>query len=234
MLLIFQAPAEAQPAVPLISIGIRGGLSTYAMSDMNVAINDVNDALDAQRFDELKDFGSGPTGGGELRVRVRHNIAVSLTVDYLYETSKVGLEVVGQQFRELEIHASTMPITARLLYVTSNPKNSKLVYSMGGGISYLALGRLKTQSSEIIVPSEHFPSPFLRTADGKGMGFQALAGVEYFVRPWFSVGGELSYRRAKISEISYNDNGAPVLVGDQEISMDFSGVCFNSCLRFHL
>jgi hypothetical protein len=224
-LVFFHALAEAQPAIPLISVGIRGGLSTYAMSDMNVVINEINDLLLALRFDELKTFGSGPNGGGELRIRIRPHIALSATAEYLYQSAGVDLERVGEQFQRVELHASTVPITGRVLYVVSNAKNPKLVYTMGGGISYLWLGRLKTG----------IPSPYYRTADGNGIGLQALGGVEYFVRPWASVGGELLYRHAKISELTYNDDGSPVLMSNgQKMRMDFSGVCFNACVRFHL
>ncbi|MCX5800504.1 MAG: hypothetical protein NTX17_03875 [Candidatus Eisenbacteria bacterium] len=233
MLLSCQALAVAESVIPPISIGIRGGFSTYTMSDMNVAVNEVNDVLAPRNFDELNDFGSGPSGGGELRIRALPNIALSATIEYLYESTKVGLEIVGETFRELEIHASTVPVTGRVLYVVSNAKNPKLVYTVGAGISYLWLGRLKTESAETI--PVYFPSPYLRTADGDGIGLQASGGVEYFVRPWVSVGGELLYRHAKISELTYNDNGAPVLMSNgQKMSLDFSGICFNSCIRFHL
>jgi|GEM_PF-3172234 len=229
----FQALATAQSTIPLISVGVRGGLSSYVMSDVNVAINSVNDVLLAERFDELNEFGSGPMGGGEIRIRVRPDIALSVTAEYLYESSKVGLEIVGQQFRELEIRASTVPITARVLYVASNAKNPKIVYTLGGGISYLWLGRLKTQSSPTI--EVYFPSSYLRTADGSGVGFEAAGGAEYFVRSRLSVGAELLYRYAKISELTYNDTGGPVLNESlKEINLDFSGISFNACIRFHL
>lgn len=232
----FQALAAAQQAIPFVSVGFRGGLSSYVMSDVNVAINSVNDVLLAQRFDELNEFGSGPMGGGELRVRVRPHIAASVTIEYLYETSKVGLEIVGQQFRELEIHASTVPITARVLYVASNAKNPKIVYTLGGGLSYLSLGRLKTQSSPTINPTNQlFPSSELRTADGTGVGFQAAGGAEYFVRPRLSVGAELLYRYAKITNLTYNDNGDRVLNdAGKKIDLDFSGISFSACIRLHL
>ena len=225
MLLVFQASAEAQPAIPLISVGIRGGVSTYAMSDMNVIINEINDVLVAARFDELKTLGSGPSGGGELRIRIHPHLALSATAEYLYQSASVDLERVGEQFQRVELHASTVPITGRVLYVVSNAKNPKLVYTMGCGVSYLWLGRLKMG----------VPSPYYRTADGDGIGLQALGGVEYFVRPWASVGGELLYRHANISELTYNDDGTPVLMSNgQKMRMDFSGICFNACIRFHL
>jgi len=226
MLFVFQAPAVAQPVIPLISAGIRGGVGTYAMNDMNVIINELNDELVAARFDELKTFGSGAIGGGELRIRIRPHLALSATAEYLYQSASVDLERVGEQFMRVELHASTVPITGRVLYVVSNPKNPKLVYTMGAGISYLWLCRLKTG----------IPSPqYVRTADGSGLGVQAVGGLEYFVLPWISVGGELLYRYAKISELTYNDNGAPVLLSNgQKLGLDFSGVSFSACVRFHL
>jgi hypothetical protein len=225
MLFVFQALAGAEPVIPLVSVGIRGGLGTYAMSDMNVTINEINDILAAAHFDELRTFGSGPNGGGELRIRILPHLALSASAEYLYESSSVDLERVGQQFERVELHASTVPITGRVLYVTSSPKNSRIVYTMGGGISYLWLCRLKTG----------IPSPYYRTADGNGFGFQAVSGVEYFALPWISVGGELMYRYANISELTYNDNGAPVLLSNgQKMSLDFSGINLTACIRFHL
>jgi hypothetical protein len=226
MLFVLQASAVAQPVIPLISAGIRGGVGTYAMSDVNVIINEINDVLVAARFDELGTFGTGANGGGELRVRIRPHLALSATAEYLYQSAGVDLERVGEQFQRVELHASTVPITGRVLYVVSNAKNPKLVYTMGGGISYLWLCRLKTG----------IPSPsYVRTADGSGLGVQAVGGLEYFVLPWISVGGELLYRYAKISELTYNDNGEPVLMSNgQKLGLDFSGVNFSACVRFHL
>jgi hypothetical protein len=230
MLFVFQAPAVAQPVIPLISAGIRGGVGTYAMNDMNVIINEENDVLVAWRFDELKTFGSGAIGGGELRIRIRPHLALSATAEYLYQSASVDLERVGEQFLRAELHASTVPITGRVLYVVSNPKNPKLVYTMGGGVSYLWLCRLKTAR-----PSQPYSLLYPRTADGSGLGVQAVGGLEYFVLPWISVGGELLYRYAKISDLTYNDNGAPVLMSNgQKLGLDFSGVSFSACVRFHL
>lgn len=232
MPLAVRAQTETEPTIPFLSVGIRGGLGSYVMSDMNVAINEVNDQLLRDRYDELRTFSSGPLGGGELRVRVLPYLALSLSIDYLFESSKVDLEIVGEEFREVEIYGSTVPLTARVVYVAMNPGNPNLVYTVGGGLSYLWLGRLRTQSAEII--DTYFPSPFYRTADGDALGFQALGGVEYFFRPWLSVGGELLYRYAKISELTYNDNSQPVLMSNGEkISLDFSGFNIMACVRFH-
>jgi hypothetical protein len=227
----------AEPAIPLVSIGGRGGFAGYVMSDMNVAISNVNDVLTdpRNRFDELNKFGSGVTGGGDLRIRVLPHLALSFTIDYLYESAKVGLEVVGEEFREVDIHASTVPVTARVLYVVRNAERSGLVYTMGGGISYLWLGRLRTQSSESIAEISIFPSAEYRTADGDGIGAQVMGGVDYFVKPWLSVGGELVYRYAKISELTYNDNGDTVVSADgNKLTLDFSGFNMLVCVRTHM
>ncbi|MFH0778337.1 MAG: hypothetical protein V2A71_06860 [Candidatus Eisenbacteria bacterium] len=230
MPIAFQAQAETEQSVPPISIGVRGGFGSYVMSDANVLISDLNDLLVALRFDELSSFAGGPTGGAELRVRITPHIAASLTMDFLYEGSKVGLEVVGEEFKEVELWGSTVPITARVLYVAANPKNRKLVYSAGGGISYLWLGRLKAQAAEIIP----FTYPYYRTGDGDGIGFQASGGIEYFAKPWLSVGGELGYRYAKISEIKMNDTGEVALtMNGDKMSLDFSGFGVVACIRFH-
>jgi opacity protein-like surface antigen len=229
MLFVLQALAVAQPVIPLISASIRGGVGTYAMSDINVGINETNDGLLAARFDELKTFGSGPNAGGELRVLIRPHLALSATAEYLYQSAGVDLERVGEKFMRVEVHASTVPITGRVLYVVSNSKNPKLVYTMGGGISYLWLGRLKFGVPDLLYGTIY------RTADGSGLGFQAVGGVEYFVLPWVSVGGELQYRYAKISELTDNFDGTPWLMSNgQKLTMDFSGVNFSACVRFHL
>jgi hypothetical protein len=227
----------AEPAIPLVSIGGRGGFGSYVMSDMNVAISNVNDVLTdpRNRFDELNKFGSGVIGGGDLRIRVLPNLALSLTIDYVYESSKVGLEVVGEEFQEVDIYACTAPLTARVLYVVRNSERSGLVYTMGGGISYLWLGRLRTQSSEGIATISIFPSAEYRTADGDGIGAQVSGGVDYFIKPWLSVGGELVYRYAKISELTYNDNGdTVVLANGNKLSLDFSGFNMLACVRTHV
>ncbi len=234
--LVLATGARAEgPGVPLLSFGIRGGVGTYVMSDMNVAINDVNDIVtDPNNFyGEVALFGSGPIGGGEVRVRVLPQVAASVTVDYLFEASSLGLEAVGQEFEEIDLHASTVPITLRVLYVARNENRPNLVYTAGGGVSYLWLGRLRTQSSQIVnVP---FPETDYRTADGSGVGAQVVAGAEYFVRPWVSVGGELFYRYAKISELKYTHNDQPVRMSNGEkLSLDFSGFNASVCIRTHL
>jgi hypothetical protein len=225
--------AQTEPAVPLLSVGVRGGVGNLVMSDMNIAINEVNDVLLDQRYDELNTFGSGPMGGGELRIRILPYLALSMTIEYLFESSSVDLEVVGEEFRELEIYCSTVPITARALYVARSSKDPKMVYVLGGGFSYLMLGRLRTQSAETI--NVHFPSAEYRTADGDGYGFQFFGGAEYFFRPWLSVGGELLYRHSKIGELTYNDNAELVTMsGGEKMTLDFSGFNFLACIRFHL
>ncbi len=238
LVLILFAPAAARAAegtIPLLSLGVRGGMSSYVMGDMNVGVNEVNDILTdpRNRFDELGKFGNGPVGGAELRVRILPYLALSVTTEYLFESSKVGLEVVGEQFREIDIHASTVPVTARVLYVVRNATKPKLFYTMGVGVSYLALGRLRTDSAPII--DLNFPRVEYATADGNGIGVQFLGGAEYFVKPWLSVGGELMYRYAKISELTYNDNGQTVVMNDGgRLSIDFSGFNVSACFRAHL
>ncbi|KPJ61355.1 MAG: hypothetical protein AMJ46_01210 [Latescibacteria bacterium DG_63] len=227
-----QAQAQTEPAIPFLSGGVRGGLGSYVMSDINVVIQEINDVLLAADFDELDRFGSGPLGGGELRLRLLPYLALSMTVDYLYQSSRVELMIVGGEFLEVELVGSATPITARVLYVAKNSSNPNLVYTAGGGISYLWLGRYKET-----YPGEGTGSQLLlqRTADGDALGFQVLAGAEYFVRPWLSVGGELLYRYAKISEFTYNDNSEPVLMSNGEsMSLDFSGFNVLACVRFHL
>jgi len=232
------APAAARAAegtIPLLSLGLRGGMGSYTMGDINVEVNEINDILSdpRNRFDELDKFGSGPIGGGELRVRVLPYLAVSLMTEYLFESSKVGLEVVGEEFREINIHASTMPVTLRVMYVVRNATKPKLFYTMGGGVSYLTLGRLRTESAPII--DLDFPRVEYATADGDGIGMQLFGGAEYFVRPWLSVGGEVLYRYARISELTYNDNDQTVLMNDGgKLSVDFSGFNVSACFRAHL
>ncbi|MBN1505043.1 MAG: outer membrane beta-barrel protein [Candidatus Eisenbacteria bacterium] len=232
------APAAARAAegtIPLVSFGLRGGMASYTMGDMNVEVNDINDILTdpRNRFDELEKFGSGPVGGAELRVRVLPYLAVAVTTEYLFESSKVGLEVVGEEFREIDIHASTVPVTLRVMYVVRNATRPKLFYTMGAGVSYLTLGRLRSESAPII--DLDFPRVEYATADADGMGMQLFAGAEYFVKPWLSVGGELLYRYAKLSELTYNDNDQPVLMNDgSELAVDFSGFNVAACFRAHL
>lgn len=225
----------AEGTIPLLSLGLRGGMGSYTMGDMNVEVNEINDVLSdpRNRFDELSTFGNGPIGSGELRVRILPYLAVSVTAEYLFESSKVGLEVVGERFREINIHASTMPVTFRVLYVVRNATKPKLFYTMGAGISYLTLGRLRTESAPII--DMNFPRVEYATADGSAVGMQALGGAEYFVKPWLSVGGEVLYRYAKISELTYNDNNQTVLMNDgRKLSVDFSGFSVSACFRAHL
>jgi opacity protein-like surface antigen len=227
-----QAQAQTEPAIPFVSVGVRGGLGSYVMNDMNVIIQDINDLLLAQRFDELKRVGSGPLGGGELRLRMLPYLALSMTTDYLYQASKVELMIVGEEFLEVELVGSITPITARVLYIAKNAKNPNIVYNAGAGISYLWLGRYKET-----YPSDDGTGSLLtvRTADGNAMGFELTAGAEYFVKPWLSVGGELLYRYAKISEFIYNDNSEPVLMANgKDMSLDFSGFNVLACVRFHL
>ncbi|UCF79182.1 MAG: outer membrane beta-barrel protein [Candidatus Eiseniibacteriota bacterium] len=227
-----QAQAQTEPAIPFLSVGVRGGLGSYVMSDVNVVIQEMNDLLLAADFDELTRFGSGPLGGGELRLRLLPYLALSMTMDYLYQSSGVELMVVGEEFLEVELFGSTAPITARVLYVAQNSSNPKIVYTAGGGLSYLLLGRYRET-----YPGESSGSSLLveRTADGNALGFQATAGIEYFAKPWLSVGGELLYRYAKISELTYNDTAEPVLMSSGEkMSLDFSGFNFLACIRFHL
>ncbi len=226
------AGAQSEPAIPLVSVGVRGGLGSYVLNDMNVLIQDINDLLLAARFDELKRVGSGPLGGGELRVRVRPYLALSMTTDYLYQASKVELMIVGEEFLEVELVGSMTPITARVLYVAKNSDNPNIVYNAGAGVSYLWLGRYRET-----YPAEEPGGELLtvRTADGDGIGFELTAGAEYFFRPWLSVGGELLYRYAKISKFSYNDNAEPVLMNNgRDMSLDFSGFNVLACVRFHL
>ncbi len=238
LVLVLFAPATARAAegtIPLLSLGVRGGMGSYVMSDMNVGVNEVNDILSdpRNRFDELEKFGNGPIGGAELRVRVLPYLALSVTTEYLFESSKVGLEVVGEEFREIDLHASTMPVTVRVMYVVRNATKPKLFYTMGAGVSYLTFGRLRTESAPII--DLGFPRVEYATADGSGVGAQFLGGAEYFVRPWLSVGGELLYRYAKISEMTYNDNDQTVLMNDGgKLSVDFSGFNVSACFRAHL
>jgi len=238
LVLAMFAPAAARAAegtIPLVSLGVRGGMGSYVMGDMNVAVNEVNDILTdpRYRFDELEKFGNGPSGGAELRVRILPYLALSVTADYLFESSKVGLEVVGEEFKEIDVHASTVPVTVRVLYVVRNATKPKLFYTMGAGVSYLTLGRLRTESAPII--DLDFPRVEYATADGDGIGMQILGGAEYFVRPWLSVGGELLYRYARISELTYTNNGPPVLMNDGgKLSVDFSGFNVSACFRAHL
>jgi len=237
LVLALFAPAAARAAegtIPMLSLGLRGGMGSYTMGNMNVEVNEINDILTdpRNRFDEMDKFGSGPIGGGELRVRILPYLALSVTAEYLYEGSKVGLEVVGEQFREINVHASTVPVTVRVLYVVRNATKPKLFYTMGAGVSYLTLGRLRTESAPII--DLDFPRVEYATADGDGIGMQLIGGAEYFVKPWLSVGGEVLYRYAKLSELTYNDNGQTVLMNDGgKLSVDFSGFNVSACFRAH-
>ena len=167
------APAAASAAT--IGAEVFGAYNTYAMDDVNDAIDADNDA--GADFDE---FGSGPTGGLGLRLWPNASWMLSAAWEPLFlETESDATESTWN------MDANSFQFTAGYFF----PSTTGARYGLGAGVGYYSVAGENTDPALI---------PETIEIEGSGVGFHVLGMGEWRMSPGFSVTAGAGYRFADI------------------------------------
>lgn len=182
VLLVLFAPAAAS-ADTRVGIALFGGYNTYSMNDVNEMIREINSTLSGgAQLDEIKD--SWGYGGG-LRVR-----PAPLLFAFDFERLVPGseLEYFGAT---VDVDVSANAFTGTLFYLF--PSESSVRLGLGAGAGYYGLsGAIGADSAGVGVELD---------LEGSGVGFHALAVLDFAFSSVVHLEGMAGYRFAETNDL---------------------------------
>ncbi|MEW6515651.1 MAG: hypothetical protein AB1439_01925 [candidate division FCPU426 bacterium] len=220
------------PAAPLggrFMLSLHPGLGFFSMDDLNRALAVRHSVLlPLPTTPSVPSMSWGLDLGTGLQYGICDYLLAGLDLSYLTTDTSVKLGAGApfppqDQYYILRVPALELSGVVRAAW----PVNHLLVLSAGAGWSFISL----TNASEAMESRGTLTGTVYSSQGipfrGQGWGMKAMAGVEFWVWEWFSLGLEAGYRWAKIESILAKDlQGAeitPQTPGGSDLSIDYSG-----------
>jgi hypothetical protein len=194
-------PTFAAAAAGPFGAEVFGSFNTFAMGDVNDAIDAENTAF-GTNFDDVS---SGISGGLGLRMWANQNWMLSARWEPLFvETESDAVGATGKQ----NLDANSFQFTGTYFFPSKNPTAK---YGIGAGVGMYSIGGEVTDDAG-------------NTADveGSGPGFHFMGVGEWTMSPGFAFTGSAGYRVASV-EI---DNTSPTVNADYSGFMARAGLAF--------
>lgn len=209
-------------------LSLHPGFGFFAMHDFNRLLADRHSVLlPAPANASAPGMSWGMDLGTSVQYGVWDYLLAGLEVSYLTTdtSAKVGSSAVfppQDQYYTLRVPALELSGVVRAAW----PVNHMLLLTAGAGWSFLSLVNaeesLEARSSLTGTVYSSQSVPF----SGQGWGVKAMAGAEFWVWEWFSLGLEAGYRWARVQPVQADSGAgkATLQAADGgDLSADFSG-----------
>jgi hypothetical protein len=198
--------AGAQTEASTFGAEVFGAFNTYAMGDVNDAVDVLN--FSGGNFDKIK---SGITGGLGARWWPSQTLLTSLVWEPLFAKTKSGADEVKADGNSFQLSGTYFfPTTPH--YSEHTTFTTATRFGVGGGVGYYNLG------------GETFLGGVRSDINGNGFGFHIMGLADCNMSPGFAVTGGLGWRFAGIGiDNSTNDS-----------KVDYSGLMLRVGVAFYL
>lgn len=170
---------------PRVGLFVHGGYGTYAMSDVNDAIESVNAELAGTGL-MMDEVNGGLDFGGGLRLIVNESISLSAGFERLFGSSEVSM--AGASVK-IKVPANAITATAEYYLPMSGP----IGVGFGGGVGYY----ISAAGSE----SSYLGASVSEDWTGSGFGLHGLVLGRIAATPAIQVDGALGYRLAVAKDV---------------------------------
>lgn len=210
------------------------GYCMYAMTDINREINFINQAGMPAGGQSIDQINGGFTSGGGCAYAVMENLQLGVELGYLaaqtgYDSAS-GTNGGGYSpytRRPLAngryYHLYLPALEAGILVKGVWPISDMILLSLGGGMDYVYLyGRKNTEVADL-------------TFAGYALGYKFLAGAQYFLDNWISLGVDVGYRLAKVRQIKDADGNTLKTAFDPgaDAAVDYSGMIMHGGIHVY-
>ncbi|HET7904630.1 MAG TPA: outer membrane beta-barrel protein [Candidatus Eisenbacteria bacterium] len=217
---------SASRAESTMKFGITGfgGYNTYAMDDVNDAIDEVNADPDVQSAGISVDKISGGFGlGGGVQLWAADSWVISAEYERLMASTKDEGSVLGTPVSvELKVPANSFVLTGAYLF----PSASKARFGLGAGVGYYSTSGTQEVSSPGISFSDE--------ANGNGIGFHFLGVMDYAASSQVHLGLRAGYRVAKTKDLEDSAGDKVYNLDGSEAQVDWSGLMTRAGITFML
>jgi len=212
---------DAQDGVKF-GITVFGGYNSYAMDDVNDAIDDLNADPDVTAAGISVDkISSGIGVGGGIQVWAGGDFLLSAEYERLMASTKDEGDVGGTPVSvELKVPANAFVLTGAYMF----PATSKARFGSGAGLGYYST----SGTQEFSAP----PLTFSEEATGSGMGYHILGVMDYEASKSVHLGIRVGYRIAETSDLEDSDGDKSLNLDGSEATADWSGVMSRVGLTF--
>lgn len=206
------------------------GYTTVAMGDVNDLFKKMSEDL-PPGVEKIEEIGSGLTLGVDIMFEVDEGIKIGPRIGYILP-SKSKNDIQGIKFN---IATSLIPIQFGGKYSIELQEGLNFI---GGAFVGIGLGKVVPEMDMTIIPGgTKVEIPY----SGSALVFDLSAGIDYALAENVSIGANLGYRLAKISEMTADKDIADenVKKGDKledmenkPVEVDFSGVSIAATIEF--
>lgn len=199
-----------------------GGYNSYAMDDVNDAIDDLNADPDVTAAGiSVDEISSGIGLGGGIQMWAGGDFLLSAEYERLMASTKDDGNVGGTPVSvELKVPANAFVLTGAYLF----PSASKARFGIGAGLGYYST----SGTQEVSAP----PLTFSEEATGSGVGYHILGVMDYEASKQVHLGIRVGYRIAETSDLEDSDGDKILNPDGSEATADWSGVMSRVGLTF--
>lgn len=227
-LALLPASLPAAPVGGKFLLSLHPGFGFFAMRDLNRLLADRHSVLlPSPPGQPAPGMSWGLDLGTSIQYGVWDYLLVGLDISYLTTdtSAKVGSSTVfppQDLYYALRIPALELSATVRLAW----PVGRMLLLTAGAGWSFLSLVNaeesLESRSSVTGTVYSSQSIPF----GGRGWGSKVMAGAEFWVWEWFSLGLEAGYRWARVQPVQAGSGAGAITLRNAsggDLSADYNG-----------
>ena len=191
-------------------LSMNPGIIFYAMSDMNRLIADTQSGfMEVSTSERLDGLGMGLDLGTGFQYALFDYLIAGVDLAYLVtdSTAKVAGNTLSPPQEQDEYYIISLPAMETGAFIKGVIPVNDFLFTLGFGYAYLALfgagERLESRGTTtgLVYSSTTIPYTAYSTS------IKVMAGFDYFIWDWLSLGLEGGYRLAKFDKVTAKING---------------------------